>query len=114
MPIYRSEFAHSESPIIQVYLTGTVTKYKAQLVAKGYNQKDGVNFHDSFSLVAKTVTVKLLLALTSANNWYLQPFDVTNVFLYGDLEEDIYKHPLEVYTKTTIIMYVVLIKVCMD
>ncbi|XP_047320236.1 uncharacterized protein LOC124924211 [Impatiens glandulifera] len=48
----------------------TVEKYKASLVAKGYNQKSGIDFHESFSPVAKTVTVRLFLALTSVNNWF--------------------------------------------
>lgn len=50
---------------------GTMERYKARLVAKGYHQKEGIDFLDSFALVSKVVTVRLLLAVVSANKWGL-------------------------------------------
>lgn len=65
---------------------GTIDRYKAHLVAKGYSQQEGIDF----SPVAKIVTVKLLLSLVASFGWSLVQMDVNNAFLNGDLFEDVY------------------------
>ena len=79
---------------------GTVDKHKVRLVAKGYSQQEGIDFLNTFSLVPKIATVKVLLSLTASFGWSLCQMDVNNAFLNGDLFEEVYMTlPLGYYSK---------------
>ena len=64
--------------------------YKERLVAKGDSQKDGIDFHDIFSVVVKIVSIRIVLALVALLDLELEQLDVKTAFLHGDLDEEIY------------------------
>jgi hypothetical protein len=69
---------------------GSVERYKAQLVTKGFKQWCDIDYEDTFSPVIKPTTIHLVLSFAVANNWCIRQLDVKNAFLHGFLEEDVY------------------------
>ncbi|GFY70181.1 retrovirus-related Pol polyprotein from transposon TNT 1-94 [Trichonephila inaurata madagascariensis] len=69
---------------------GTVQRFKAGLVAKGYSPKFGVDFSETFSPVVRWDNIRAVLSIAAARKLKLGQFDVKTAFLYGDLSEDIY------------------------
>ena len=57
-------------------------RYKARLVAKGFTQQEGVDFTDTFSLVAKIASVKLLLGLAAIQGWSMSQMDFSLLVSY--------------------------------
>jgi len=75
---------------VKFNLYGSVSKYKARLVARGFLQRYGVDYSEVFSPVARLETVRFVVALASSKNWSLSHLDVKSTFLNGPLEEDVY------------------------
>ncbi|KAD2204143.1 hypothetical protein E3N88_41639 [Mikania micrantha] len=69
---------------------GEVSRYKARLVAKGYAQEYGKDFEETFSLVARFETIRLVLSLAAQHGWKVYQFDVKTAFLNGFLQEEVY------------------------
>jgi hypothetical protein len=80
---------------------GYVNKYKARLVAKGYAQTYGIDYEETYSLIAKMTTVRVIITIVVAKGWFLHQMDVKNVFLHGDLQEEVYmEQPLGYVVQT--------------
>jgi hypothetical protein len=69
---------------------GKVDNYKAQLVAKGYSQAEGIDFGEIFSLVSKLNYIRFILFVVVAFNFEVKKMDVKTKFLHGDMKEEIY------------------------
>ena len=66
---------------------GTVAKYKARLVARGFLQKPGIDYSKVYAPVARIETVRLVVTMVSNHNWPLFHMDVKLAFSNGPLEE---------------------------
>ncbi len=69
----------------QTHADGFVSRYKARLVAKGYAQTYGIDYEETYSLIAKMTTIRAIIAMATAKGRSLHQMDVKNVFLHGDL-----------------------------
>ncbi|CAL8156135.1 unnamed protein product [Prunus armeniaca] len=69
---------------------GFIDRYKARLVAQGFTQTNGIDYQETFAQVAKINTIRILLSLAKNFNSPLHQYDVKNVFLLGDLHEEVY------------------------
>jgi len=69
---------------------GSIGRYKARLVTKRFTHTYGIDYLETFTLVTKINTIRILLSLASNLDWPLHQLDVKNVFLNGDLEEEVY------------------------
>ncbi|GJW45064.1 retrovirus-related pol polyprotein from transposon TNT 1-94, partial [Tanacetum coccineum] len=85
----------------------TVIRNKARLVAKGYAQEEGIDFEESFALVARLEAVRIFVAYAAHKSFLIYQMDVKTAFLNGPLKEEVYvaqpdgfvdpDHPEKVY-----------------
>nr|GEZ77977.1 retrovirus-related Pol polyprotein from transposon TNT 1-94 [Tanacetum cinerariifolium] len=85
----------------------TVIRNKSRLVVRGYRQEEGINFEESFALVARIEAIRIFLAYAAHKSFIVFQMDVKNAFLHGSLKEDVYvcqpetfidaDHPSHVY-----------------
>nr|KYP36383.1 Retrovirus-related Pol polyprotein from transposon TNT 1-94 [Cajanus cajan]KYP36385.1 Retrovirus-related Pol polyprotein from transposon TNT 1-94 [Cajanus cajan] len=68
----------------------SILRHKARLVARGFNQQQGIDYTDTFSLIFRPVSVRVVLALVVSQGWPIHQIDVDNAFLSGELQEEIY------------------------
>jgi hypothetical protein len=78
--LYKSEFKAYSS----------IDKCKERLVAKGYSQKEGLDYDDTFAPIDKLNTIRVLISLATKHNWKIHQLDVKSAFPNGDLKEEVY------------------------
>lgn len=86
---------------IKINPDGSVDKYKARLVIKGYSQKKGTDYDETFSPVAKSGTIRAVLSIAASQKMKLTQFDVCTAFLYGELNEEVFMKQPEGYVDGT-------------
>ncbi|GJU94675.1 retrovirus-related pol polyprotein from transposon TNT 1-94 [Tanacetum coccineum] len=69
---------------------GGILKNKAHLVARGYRQEEGIDFEESFALVARLDAIQIFLAYAAHMNMIVYQMDVKTTFLNGILREEVY------------------------
>jgi hypothetical protein len=78
---------------------GEILCYKAQLVAKGFTQVEGIDYNEKFAPVAKFTSIHTLLALAAKNDLELHQMDIKTAFLNGELDEEIFMNLLPGFKK---------------
>ena len=78
---------------------GEVDKHKARLVVKGYAQRQGIDYNEVFSPVARWDTIRMLLSLAALRGWEVFQLNVKSAFLHGELNEVVYIEQPEGYIR---------------
>ena len=66
------------------------SKHKASLVARGFMQKPGIDFYETFSAVARLETIRTVIVVAAQKKWKIFKLDVKQAFLNGKHDEEIY------------------------
>jgi hypothetical protein len=71
-------------------LDGSLDKHKARLVEKGFAQKEGFDYEETFAPITKWATIHTLFSMAAQNGWKIHEMDVKIAFLNGDLKENVF------------------------
>ncbi|GKD98369.1 retrovirus-related pol polyprotein from transposon TNT 1-94 [Tanacetum coccineum] len=85
---------------------GTIDKYKARLVIKGFRQREGLDYFDTYSPVTRITSIRMILAIAALRNLEVHQMDAKTTFLNGDLEEEIYMNQPEGFIAVTPLKWV--------
>ncbi|WVZ96464.1 hypothetical protein U9M48_042102 [Paspalum notatum var. saurae] len=78
---------------------GVVVRNKARLVAQGFYQKEGIDYEETFALVARLEAIRILLAFAASKGFNLFQMDVKSAFLNEFIEEEVYQAPWAWYER---------------
>ena len=70
--------------------SGTIDKLKAHLVARGFEQTEGIDFFETFAPIIRWSTVQSIVALAAQKNWKIHHLDVKTAFLNRKIDEEVY------------------------
>ena len=93
---------------------GNIDKFKARLVAKGYTQKAGIDYSEIFSLVVKFETVRIVMAISAADDLEIIQFDIKTAFCNGDIAELLFMEQPEGFVDSAHPDYVCLLRKALD
>ena len=80
---------------------GSIDKYKARLVIKDHKQNERLDYFDTYSLMTRINSIRMVLAIAPLRNLEIHQIDVKTTFLNGDLDEEIYMEQLEGFSTTS-------------
>ena len=69
---------------------GSIEKFKARFVARGFSQVEGVDYEDTFALVARYTSIRSIISIAAEMGWKIHQMDVKTAFLNGFIQEEVY------------------------
>jgi hypothetical protein len=75
---------------IKHVVDGSIEKYKARFMARGFSQIEGVEYDETFAPVVKYTSIRSIIALASSMGWKIHQMDVKTTFLNGKIEQEVY------------------------
>ena len=78
---------------------GSIEKYKARFMARGFSQKEGIDYEETFAPMVRYTSIRAIMVLATKLGWKLHQMDVKTTFLNGVVEEKVYvEQPLRFET----------------
>lgn len=69
---------------------GSIEKYKAIFIDRGFSQKEGIDYEETFAHIARYTSIRTVIAIAASKRWKMHQMDVKTIFLNGEIEEQVY------------------------